>query len=81
MIKIANCKKNANLKEFNFSWKGQDFRKILYEWMKFPPIAGFSTITFYAYNHEIRVHGFLQREVGEMKRGEGKNKQSFFQYN
>ncbi|MBP5709810.1 MAG: hypothetical protein J6W84_02405 [Bacteroidales bacterium] len=41
-------------------------------------LAGFSTITLYAYNHEIRVHGFLQREVGEMKRGEGKNKQSFF---
>ena len=32
------------------------------------PLAGFSTITFYAYRHEIRVHGFLQREVREMKR-------------
>ncbi|MBR6160957.1 MAG: hypothetical protein IKQ75_03720 [Bacteroidales bacterium] len=31
-------------------------------------IAGFSTITFYAYGREIRVHGFLQREVREMKR-------------
>ena len=29
----------------------------------FPP-----TITFYAYGREIRVHGFLQREVREMKR-------------
>ncbi|MBQ3749952.1 MAG: hypothetical protein II865_01420 [Bacteroidales bacterium] len=29
-------------------------------------IAGFSTITFYAYGREIRVHGFLQREVREM---------------
>lgn len=32
------------------------------------PVAGFSTITFYAYGREIRVHGFLQREVREMKR-------------
>ena len=32
------------------------------------PLAGFSTITFYAYGREIRVHGFLQREVREMKR-------------
>ena len=32
-----------------------------------PPIAGFSTIIFYAYGREIRVHGFLQREVREMK--------------
>lgn len=32
------------------------------------PIAGFSTITFYAYGREISVHGFLQREVCEMKR-------------
>ena len=31
------------------------------------PLAGFSTITFYAYGREIRVHGFLQREVREMK--------------
>lgn len=28
----------------------------------FPP-----TIIFYAYGREIRVHGFLQREVREMK--------------
>ena len=27
-----------------------------------------ATITFYAYGREIRVHGFLQREVREMKR-------------
>ena len=27
------------------------------------PLAGFSTITFYAYGREIRVRGFLQREV------------------
>ena len=33
-------------------------------------LAGFSTITFYAYAREIRVHGFLQREVREMKRME-----------
>jgi hypothetical protein len=26
------------------------------------------TTTFYAYGREIRVHGFLQREVWEMKR-------------
>ncbi|MBR3573237.1 MAG: hypothetical protein IKN99_08300 [Bacteroidales bacterium] len=32
------------------------------------PLAGFSTIIFYAYGREIRVHGFLQREVREMKR-------------
>lgn len=32
------------------------------------PIAGFSTITFYAYGREIRVHGFFQSEVREMKR-------------
>ena len=32
------------------------------------PLAGFSTITFYAYGREIRVHGFLQCEVREMKR-------------
>lgn len=31
-------------------------------------IAGFSTITFHSYGREIRVHGFLQREVREMKR-------------
>ena len=31
------------------------------------PIAGFSTITFYAYGREILVHGFFQREVREMK--------------
>lgn len=31
-------------------------------------IANFSTITFYTYGLEIRVHGFLQREVREMKR-------------
>ena len=31
-------------------------------------IAGFSTITFYAYGREIPVHGFLQREVRAMKR-------------
>ncbi len=31
------------------------------------PLAGFSTITFYAYGREIRAHGFLQREVREMK--------------
>ena len=31
------------------------------------PIAGFSTITFYAYGREIRVHGFFQSEVREMK--------------
>jgi len=31
-------------------------------------IADFSTITFYTYGREIRVHGFLQREVREMKR-------------
>ncbi len=30
-------------------------------------IADFSTITFHAYGREIRVHGFLQREVREMK--------------
>ena len=29
--------------------------------------AGFSTITFFAFGREIRVHGFLQREVREMK--------------
>lgn len=27
------------------------------------PLAGFSTITFYAYAREIRVHGFLRCEV------------------
>lgn len=32
------------------------------------PVVGFSTITFYAYGREIRVHGFLQQEVREMKR-------------
>ena len=32
------------------------------------PLAGFSSITFYAYGREIRVHGFYQREVQEMKR-------------
>ena len=32
------------------------------------PLAGFSSITFYAYGREVRVHGFLQREVREMKR-------------
>ena len=31
------------------------------------PLAGFSSITFHAYGREIRVHGFLQREVREMK--------------
>ena len=29
------------------------------------PLAGFSTITFYAYGREIHVHWFLQREVRE----------------
>ncbi len=32
------------------------------------PIAGFSTIIFHAYGREIRVHGFLQCDVREMKR-------------
>ena len=32
------------------------------------PLVSFSTITFYSYAREIRVHGFLQREVREMKR-------------
>ena len=32
------------------------------------PLAGFSTITFYAYGRAIPVHGFLQREVRTMKR-------------
>ena len=27
------------------------------------PLTGFSTITFYAYGREIRVHDYLQREV------------------
>ena len=31
------------------------------------PIAGFSTITFHAYGRAVEVHGFLQREVREMK--------------
>jgi hypothetical protein len=31
------------------------------------PVAGFSTITFYAYGREIRVHGFFQSKVREMK--------------
>ena len=38
------------------------------ELKKMNPLAGFSTIIFYAYGREIRVHGFLQREVREMKR-------------
>lgn len=32
------------------------------------PIAGFSTITFYAYGRAIQVHGFFKSEVQEMKR-------------
>lgn len=32
------------------------------------PVAGFSTITFYAYGRSVEVHGFFQREVREMKR-------------
>lgn len=32
------------------------------------PLDSFSSITFYAYGHEIPVLGFLQREVREMKR-------------
>ena len=29
------------------------------------PIAGFSTISFFAYGREIHVHGFFQSEVRE----------------
>ena len=43
------------------------------------PLAGFSTITFYAYGREIRVHGFRQREVRKMKRlVEGKTKKAIY---
>ena len=31
------------------------------------PLVGFSTITFFAYGRSISVHGFLKREVEEMK--------------
>ena len=31
------------------------------------PLAGFSTITFFAYGRAVEVHGFFQREVREMK--------------
>lgn len=41
------------------------------------PIAGFSTITFYAYGRAAEVHGFLQREVQEMKRLVEERKCSF----
>lgn len=31
------------------------------------PLIGFSSITFYAYGREIKVHGFTKSEVEEMK--------------
>lgn len=31
------------------------------------PLVGFSTISFFAYGRELKVHGFFKREVREMK--------------
>ena len=42
-------------------------RQIIFIFFLHLQVTG-STIIFYAYGREIRVHGFLQREVREMKR-------------
>ncbi len=50
----------------SFSYPNKEF-PFLEKFRSESPLAGSSTITFHAYWREIRVHGFLQREVREMK--------------